>query len=155
MVGAPVNIKEGMRRLGIVLGLVGGAIGAMSVYGGALHLWNAHVFHRRFESLMSSDTLLKVAKDIKAFNTQAWKEGLNSGAVNSVEVNQDGIRDVTVDKTALISSIVLSSGESIPRVDAPTLSEVLAVLLYPIVGFLIPWGVVRVIVWLGAGFVSK
>jgi hypothetical protein len=150
-----MNFREGMRRLGVVLGVAGSVIGIMSVYESSHGLWNAHIGHQRFESLMASDSLLKTAKDIKAFNTQAWKESLNSGAVNSVEVNQDGIKDVTVDRATRISSIELSSGESIPRVDAPKLSEVMAVLLYPIGGFLIPWGAIRVVVWLTTGFFSK
>lgn len=34
-----MNVGEGVRRLGIVLGLVGGAIGVLFGYESAQHLW--------------------------------------------------------------------------------------------------------------------
>ena len=150
-----MNLREGMRRLGIVLGIAGGVIGVIFGYDDAAHLWNMHIAHQKFDVLMTSTVLLKVSKDIKAFDTEAWKESLKGPATNHVVVNSDGIKDVTVDKFAQISSVELSTGESIPRIDGPTLTAVMVMFLYPVGGFLIPWGIIRVIVWLGAGFFLK
>jgi hypothetical protein len=72
----------------------------------------------------------------------------------AVSVNLDGIKQVTVDKDGLISSIELSTGESVQRADPPALKAYLIPLLYPILGFLLPWGSIRLLTWVGGGFVE-
>jgi hypothetical protein len=186
-----MNFGEGMRRLGIVLGVVGGAIGMLSGYESARTVWNAHITHQRFESLMASPLMLRVAKDAKEFKAENWNEAdqvaiMNAlaadpdflklspdaqkrvflrvkgctapseeGDVMDVLVNLGGVKEVMVDKSRLISSIELSTGESIPRTEPPTLIAFMALLLYPLGGFLAPWGAIRVLAWLVAGFFSK
>ena len=209
-----MNVGEGFRRVGIVLGVVGSAIGILSGYESAQTLWNAHITHQRFESLMASPLMLRVAKDVKDparyvsggllflknFKTEDRKEadqgtalqnlatdpdflklsgdeqkyilgraknkGVTSPStagtalgderdVMDVFVNLNGFKEVLVDKSGQIFSIVLSTGESIPKTEPPTLMAFMALLLYPLGGFLVPWGAIRVIAWLVAGFLSK
>ena len=68
----------------------------------------------------------------------------------------DGIDRFTVDpSTGTITSIQLSTGELLSRTPSPTLMDWIALPLYPLVGFLIPWGAIRILTWVGAGFLSK
>jgi hypothetical protein len=71
-----------------------------------------------------------------------------------VSVNIDGIKRVTVDKAGLVSLIELSTGEWAQRAVPPPLKAYLIPLLYPVLGFLFPWGGVRVLTWVGGGFVE-
>jgi hypothetical protein len=183
-----MNVGEGLRRLGIVLGFVGGAIGVLPGYEGAWNLWNAHVTHKGFESLMASPTMSRIAKDVQEFKTKdQWqsdqvvtinalsadpnflklpddeqkrillrvKGWSDERDVMNVLVNLDGVKEVMVDKSGRVSSIELSTGESIPRTEQPRLTALLSLLVYPLGGFLALWGATRILAWLVAGFVSK
>ena len=72
-----------------------------------------------------------------------------------VSVNLGGIRRVIVDRAGDASSIELSSGETVQRAEAPRVRAYLILLLYPVLGFLLPWGIVRVLTWVGSGFVAQ
>ncbi len=70
----------------------------------------------------------------------------------------DGIQTVNADKGGAISSIQLTTGEWARR-GAKTLKARLAFIAslllpfcYPVVGFLVPWGTLRVFVWVAGGF---
>jgi hypothetical protein len=186
-----MNAKEGMRRLGIFLGVCGGILGGFLGYSNAKATWDSHIAVRKFESLMATPTMRKVAKaarDYQHDNPQGKTNGDRgdwfernkpdaldekhgeSGEVRAdpweeaakeyerdlrgivVAVNLAGIKQVTVNKTGLISSIELPTGAVIQRVDPPALRAYLIPLLYPVLGFLLPWGGIRVITWVGSGF---
>jgi hypothetical protein len=68
-----MNIREGARRLGIVLGALGGTVGAFAGYPSARDLWNARAAGKEFESLMASPTMLKVAKAAVAYQKATSK----------------------------------------------------------------------------------
>ena len=58
-----------------------------------------------------------------------------------------------VDKGGAISSVELTTGESLHREPYSSfLTHLLPLLLYPVLGFLAPWVAIRVVVWVGAGF---
>jgi hypothetical protein len=68
------------------------------------------------------------------------------------------IQTVNADKAGAISSIQLTTGEWVRR-EAKTLKARLAFIAslllpfcYPVVGFLVPWGTIRVFVWVAGGF---
>lgn len=160
-----MNVMEGMRRLGIVLGLGGSVMGVLLGYDSALNLWNAHVTHQRFESLMASPVMLSIAKeaeevaidpDFRKLSDEDQKAVLDVlGRLTNQGVNLGGIKEVNVNTSGRISSIELSTGESLPRTDPPTLMAFVGLLLYPIGGFLAPWGAIGALAWLVAGLRSK
>ncbi len=70
----------------------------------------------------------------------------------------DGIQTVNADKSGAISSIQLTTGEWVHR-GAKTLkarlgfiASLLLPFCYPVIGFLVPWGTIRVFVWVAGGF---
>ena len=154
-----MNTREGMRRLGIVLGVLGGVLGGFFGYSDAQNLWNTRMTHRKFESIMALPTMQKVAKaDWVTVSGGPVKppEGyiLTPSQGGIIEVNLEGIKRVLTDKTGMVSSIELLTGETVRRTEPPTLQAYLAPLFFPVIGFLLPWGAVRVLTWVGIGFLE-
>ena len=177
-----VNFREGMRRLGLLLGLLGACAGAVVAWDGTRTAWTAYKTHGRFESVMASPTMQNVAKAARddansqvvsggattkvpklstfgdaplspsAHASDPWEQAARDYNKQRILVKIDGIDQVTVDQAGLITSIYLSTGESVERTDAPHIWAFLPLLFYPALGFLIPWGAVRVITWVGGGF---
>jgi hypothetical protein len=61
-----------MRRLGIFLGLCGGILGGCFAYSGGRAAWDAHTAYRRFESVMASPTMQRVAKAAREYQVDEW-----------------------------------------------------------------------------------
>jgi hypothetical protein len=192
-----------MRRLGIVLGILGSAAMVYIGYVEEQPLWNARADYRKYESVMALPATRRVVKAAKDYQSASFArngrrfygrvdytalaalppghvidhprgpaldhfdqlfaqleaqelekeaKGLEKAESMVVSVNLEGVKDVTFDKNGIVSSVELSTGEMIGRADPPALRAYAAVLVYPIVGFLIPWGVIKIITWIGIGF---
>ena len=59
-----MNITEGMRRIAIALGGLGGIAGAFAGYQIAHEVWETRSAHNRFESLADSAVIQKDRKDL-------------------------------------------------------------------------------------------
>jgi hypothetical protein len=57
-----MHVREGMRRLAILLGIWGAFLGGFVAYGDAKSVWNSYAASRWFESVMASPTMRKVAQ---------------------------------------------------------------------------------------------
>ena len=204
-----MNIREGMRRVGILLGAAGALVGGAVAFSQSQTVWGLRARHRRFEAVMATPTMQKVAKSVSTRASQAqpvpdpptgytldpkptrggglppdavpagkfvpprldqWEgaarefdpvatEDVDGGecllnAHPLLKGNSDGINKVHVDAAKLVTSIDLSTGEWVPRVDSPHLTAYLLLLLYPVIGFLLPWGGIRILTWVGIGFAA-
>jgi hypothetical protein len=67
-----------------------------------------------------------------------------------VSVNADGISDVLLDSAGAVASIHFTDGETVRKAEFPVFP--FAVFLYPILGFLVPWGAIRTMTWIEEGF---
>jgi hypothetical protein len=67
-------------------------------------------------------------------------------------INGDGVRTVLWNKGYEVASLVTEDGETLYPTPAPSVLEYLLVVILPIFGFLIPWGVVRAVGWVVVGF---
>jgi hypothetical protein len=229
-----MNFKEGMRRVGIVLGLLGGITGGVFGYS---ELQNAWGLHTRFKRLQALPVMHDVATAIKAYreftnikpsqgqidlpaglvpkDSKTAASQTNWLAANAPKTagqlehgpweldydhspagwyaidprtgervygfearksdvsdkmadpdaeitvdakSLDGIKVVNADKNRAISSIELTTGERISR-EPDTFKAYLALaaplilpFCYPVIGFLVPWGTIRALVWVGSGF---
>lgn len=149
-----MNIKEGMRRLGLLVGCCGAITGGMLAYPDAESLPQTKAAQHRFESLMDTPAMREVAKSAvtTAGQNPEFVKELREHNGTSVEVDKDGIEGVLLDETGRISSIDLTTGRSVKRVEPPPLMAYFGLLLYPLFGFLIPWGCFRLLTWVGIGF---
>jgi hypothetical protein len=76
------------------------------------------------------------------------------GAHPLLKGNKDGIAGVNVDAVGVVTSIQRSTGEVIRKTEGTHVGAFLTILLYPAFGFLIPWGVLRILTWVVSGFSS-
>lgn len=75
-----------------------------------------------------------------------------------LERNLEGISKVHIDSTKQVAAIELSTGRIIvrPKVTGwlEYFKDYLLLLSYPVLGFLLPWGCVRILAWVGYGFIG-
>jgi len=77
----------------------------------------------------------------------------DNGGEIKVLVNAGGIKEVLAGKDG-ISQIRLSTGEAVRRTEAPRPLAYLRLLLYPLLGFLLPLVGVHMLTWVVSGFVA-
>ncbi len=221
-----MNLREGTRRLALLLGVVGAIAGGFASYLVLQPTLDQRAHHIKFEQLMASDvvkqeqkswplTLLYTpAKAIEIFRklpenqqrdvygrlTQKEQadllakmncEPVQPGAPSTAEtrknlltdpkypgwevlpgpekddpfaclaeaidppistVNQGGINSIHWTKDLGVESIETGDGQAVYPTPAPSAWSYLLIVLFPILGFFIPWGAVRAIGWVGAGF---
>lgn len=157
-----MNVREGMRRVGIVLGVLGGAAGAFAGFVDARDVWNARSASNRFESLATSQAVENERRDLwdamqkDWFTQNAPPEERKNLARMETKGRIPGVDGFTVEPSAgEIVSIELSTGESVPRVNPPAVQAYLLPFLYPLFGFLLPWAAIRVLAWVGGGFFQR
>jgi hypothetical protein len=72
--------------------------------------------------------------------------------------NQDGILTVDADKSGAISAIQLTTGQWVHREPHTAKSHftfiapLILPFCYPVIGFLFPWVMIKLLVWVGSGF---
>jgi hypothetical protein len=94
------------------------------------------------------------AKLGRAVQTKLEKEW----ALNSWAVNDDGIKAIHFDgiqpipDAAHISYIETSEGHIVYRSASPQFWSYLPAIGLPFLGFLLPWGLIRTLTWIGTGF---
>lgn len=227
-----MNVREGTRRLAVVFGVIGCAVGCYASYADAKNLWKV----KRFESLMVlpiAQEIEKLAKEFQAttrpgvstFDLETLRklppgrkdaltsslseqiplpppgftldadgptEPLVKGRLSAITrtnaeitkelgrrdldppvfvperdsakaqgrglltviANRDGVRSITTDSNGDIREFRLLTGESASRPDTRLLMSLLLVALYPVAGFVLPWGVLRSLSWVAAGFLA-
>jgi hypothetical protein len=77
---------------------------------------------------------------------EAWQQGEPS------KVNKGGIKDIYWTPQKTISSIETEDGQMLYPTQPPSAWLYFLAALLPILGFFVPWGMVRAFGWVGAGF---
>jgi len=175
-----MNLREGTRRLALLLGAVGAIAGGFASYVELQATLEQRASHNRFEQLAASDVVEKERKILQA-RTRAQEtppkidpqtgervqpspdqgsEAAEEYERGHSEVNMGGIKTINWDVNHVwngssgIYSIDMQDGQTLYPRAAPAAWEYLLVALLPILGFVIPWGAIRAIGWAGAGFVK-
>jgi hypothetical protein len=145
-----------MRRLGILLGVLGCVVGIFTAYFELRELRRSSIQSEKFTSIMASPDIRAAVDAIAQTDWFDENAPLNTQPQTAtVNIKLGGIRQAVVDKKAKkVTSVTLETGESFYRTETPTLQSYLIPLLFPIIGFVVPWGAVRVLVWIGSGFSS-
>ena len=151
-----MNFVEGLRRVGLVLGVCGGLLGATFGYVSAEKTWKQVAAAKKFESLIASpmmQQITKAAKESKANRDPNFIPDVFGVEDEAIIVDHNGVKQVTVDSSGAITSIELSAGEVLKGgAPPPDRTDYLIPLLAPIAGFLVPWVTVRVLGWVLQGF---
>jgi hypothetical protein len=73
---------------------------------------------------------------------------------DALTVNKEGIAVIHWTKSLAVASIETQDGQSLYPTPATGAWSYVAIALLPLLGFFIPWGAVRAIGWVAAGFVA-
>ncbi len=179
-----MNLREGTRRLALLLGVVGAIAGGFASYSELLTVLEQWARHNRFEQLAASPFVQHAQESCYASSPKPehgpWDkyqapqqipppvpkgarfiseapycfvpfDDPNAIYYTPSESNSDGIRTVHFEDSE-IAAIKTSDGDIFYPTAATSAWLLLLIVLYPILGFLIPWGAVRAIGWVLAGF---
>jgi len=174
-----------MRRLALLLGVVGAILGGFSSYLELQPVLRQRANHKRFEQLTNSPLIQQARTSCFGSVAQSehgpWEDyqpqqknlpplpigaklvppycigaisDPNEGDYTPSESNSSGIKTVHFQNRE-IQSIDTQDGQTFYPTPAPAWWMFLLIAIFPVVGFFIPWGVVRSIVWVGAGFAQS
>ncbi len=142
-----MNVEEGFRRISVILGVLGFVAGTFFAYSDIGTLSKTRAAHERFLSAMTWPVIQQVAKqaaaDFKRGHEPIW-----------YQIDREGVSNVMV-SGGRIWAINLRSGEAILDQKVATTLDYASLCLFPLFGFLLPWGTVRVISWVISGFRSR
>jgi hypothetical protein len=159
-----MNVDEGFRRVGFLLGYLGAVAGLVLAFVSATDLMNSHARAVRFQTLASAywrvlhnhpDVIVPdpptghnpaIPKGYALVDPESLRkqnEALHSEGIESVIVNGRAIQSIhTIDDTTLFPQ-------------TGPFGEWLLLPILPVVGFLLPWGAVRTLTWVRRGFAQN
>jgi len=148
-----MNLKEGTRRLALLLGVAGAIACGFASYLVLQPALDLRARHNKFEQLANSDVVRQerknqggwVSVDPKTGEQIKWDQEVNKGCIKTIHWTAENE----------VEGIDTVDGQYLYKARVPTSSEYLLGALIPVFGFLIPWGLVRAIAWVGAGFVTN
>jgi hypothetical protein len=197
---ARMNLREGTRRLALLLGALGAIVGGFASYMELQSVMDQRARHNKFEQLAASDVVKReraseavsvlrgltedrqkailarlspdLKRDILAKLTILTKSPPGPAllppdappgsipyqpmpADSPSEPNRGGIKAIHWTNDIDVESIETEDGQALHPTATRSAWEYLLVALLPVFGFLIPWGAVRAIGWVGAGFIQS
>jgi predicted membrane chloride channel (bestrophin family) len=150
-----MNFREGTRRLALLLGVAGAILCCLFSLTQLQSLIRQRAEQKRFEKLANSQVVQQDRYDLLADCVKQTTPKLDLSAGLSSHLHKDGIDTITWSNGCQISSITTEDGETVYPTPAPGAWSYVLIAVLPLLGFFIPWAVVRAIGWVGAGFVAS
>jgi hypothetical protein len=129
---------------------VGALFGGFLSYSELQSVIRQRADHQRFEQLAASDVVQQERKNCLSDNPPPGYARLDS----QLQANSAGIKAISWTENCKCLMIETDASEWLSQDRAPGAWEFLLTALFPILGFFIPWGTVRAIGWVVAGFVA-
>jgi hypothetical protein len=143
-----LNTREGMRRVALVLGFVGCTIGLLAERVSAVQIWDRVAAHRRYVKLMALPFMRELVPRLSPHSVNVLPDGMPYG-IKKVRVFEP--REVSIE---LFTGQVESGYHGGP----PSISDFALLTVWPVIGFIFPWGVTRgmtwVVTWVRRGFTA-
>ncbi len=150
-----MNLNEGTRRLALLLGAVGAITGGFVSYLQLQSALKQNAAHIRFERLANSPDILRERQETKQQLESVVNPTVTDSSGWESPIDANGIKSVTWGKDYGVASLETEDGQTLYPTPAPGAWSYLLVALLPLLGFFIPWGAVRAIGWVLAGFVAS
>jgi hypothetical protein len=149
-----MNVREGLRRIGLALGIVGGVSGAILGMVSASDTWESRTAAENFQRLLNRPAVIRViewATEAERVNPPGWNPAFTEHAiaVDDIEVK------VLTWRYGEVESLQLTTGEHVGKSISQSPSNYLFAALCPVIGFTAPWGMARVLSWILTGFATK
>lgn len=172
-----MNLREGTRRLALLLGLAGTLGGCFVSYLEWQDFQSQRTRHVKFEQLANSDVVKEqrktlqspdpfagIAKPIPQHGRAKLSDAQplpqidpNTGERQGWEwpstVDKGGIKAIRWSENYGVESIETEEGETLYQTPAPSAWLYLLIAFFPLLGFVIPSGAVRAIGWTLEGFI--
>jgi hypothetical protein len=145
-----MNLKEGTRRLAMLLGVIGLILGGFASYMELQTTLEQRANHIKFDQLAASDVVQQERKsqagwvsiDPQTGERIQWEQKVGKGGVKTIHWTKDNE----------VESIETEDGQILFPTPTPATSLYLLIALLPVLGFIVAWGAVCAIGWVGAGF---
>jgi hypothetical protein len=159
-----MNLREGTRRLALLLGAVGAIVGGFASYSELQSIKEQRASHIKFEQLASSPVSRQARESLEnaCADGHTDKQCGDEKYAPMTEVKSGEIKTIYWSKkdsvgkiNYQVSLIQTEDGQNLFPTSAPSAWNNLLIALFPILGFFIPWGAVCAIGWVGAGFIQS
>jgi hypothetical protein len=165
-----MNVREGIRRLALFVGMVGAFAGTFGSYMETQEILRQTSTYDKFEQLAKSDTVQKERKcrmaGFPSGCSQAQEPPLPPGYTFVVpdpqykdtfdpsELNKGDLKTIywTGEKRYMIKSIETMDGDTVYPSSLPSRWLYLLTVTLPLLGFVFPWGLIRSMQWVVMGF---
>lgn len=158
-----MNVKEGTRRLALLLGVAGAIRGGFRSYSELQTILEQRASHAKFAQLAASPVVQQARRSLEIACADGHTDNQcgDEKYVPMSEVNSGGIKTIYWNKNGSFGKIKYQVGEIdtedsqhlFPTSEPSDWNDPL-IALFPILGFFIP-GAVRAIGWVGGGFVTS
>lgn len=178
-----MNLREGTRRLALIVGILGGIAGGVASYVVLSDLLEARERYTAFERLATSqavkqgraswlsnsatvkalwvasspserDNMMKslTAEEKNKLTAELGIEGDTPEFSISPKVNKEGIKTIHWTEAFEVESLDMIDGQTLYAEPAPNRWLYSLAAILPLLGFIIPWGLIRAVGWVGNGF---
>ena len=148
-----MNFREGMRRVGLVLGGIGFCAGCFVSNDYLDPLLRQRAEAKQFQA---DEVIIKNLAPRSRFDVdRARKSGYTNREIieylSSVGPIPSGTSAI-MPETVKADPLVRAAREWGAEPEAPSLWQYLPALAFPLLGFLVPWGTLKTLTWIGMGF---
>lgn len=150
-----MNLREGTRRLALLIGAVGAILCCLFSLAQLQSLMRQRAEQKQFEKLANSQVVQQDRYDLLADCVKQIPPKLDLSAGLSSHLHKDGINTITWSSGCQIASITTEDGQTVYPMPEPGAWSYVLIAILPLPGFFIPWGATRAIGWVGAGFVAS
>lgn len=153
-----MNLREGTRRLALLLGVAGAILGGVLSYSLLRSVMLRTAENSRFE-LLENSKLVSDARQMEQREQappQGWPPTVpySHHFHYSTSLDYGGIKTIYWNREYEVESIETEDGQYLHPIPAPSAWSYVLIAMLPLLGFIVPWGVVRAIGWVIAGFVK-
>ena len=146
-----MNLREGTRRLALLLGVVGAILGGFASYSELQSTREQRAQDAKFEKLAISEVVQQARPSCLSDSPSSGYAKLGS----QLQSNSEGIKTIQWNEDCTVAWIQTDAGEWLFPKHTPRSWDYSLIALFPILGFFIPWGAVRAVGWVFAGFVAS
>lgn len=159
--------------MALLLGVAGAILAGFGSYVEMQSALDQRARHDRFEQLANSEVVQKDRQAGQSYDALAAKYGGKpvlprppslvtkeqllsiATATPTSEVNQGGIKAIHWTDNYAVESIETEDGQTLYPTPSPSRWLYLFCAILPLLGFALPWGLIRAIGWVAAGFVAS
>jgi hypothetical protein len=160
-----MNLREGTRRLALLFGALGSILCGVLSWAQLQPILRQRTDHKQFEYISNSAVVQQERKvrqagweivdpKVPARGPDVLPGDFNGWDIDPSAINSNGIKSIGWNQDYSVAYIETQDGKTLYPTLAPSAWSYLLIAVLPFLGFFVPWGAVRAIGWVLAGFVQ-